>query len=89
MQTDLNGRVDPTDVLDQILTRWDDEDYDTELDNLDSVIDDNAAWLEDMAHAGSEIQMSDAKQIAHSLRSAVAALRNADQQRRDNARASS
>jgi RNA binding exosome subunit len=60
MQTDLNGRVDPTDVLDQILTRWDDEDYDTELENLDSVIDDNAAWLG-----------------------------NADQQRRDNARASS
>jgi hypothetical protein len=85
-----------TAVIDGILTRWDDEAYATALDKLDTVIEERIDWLastvieEQVYWLASTVEekvsltMSDVRQIAQDLRAAVAAVRNADQQRTDN-----
>jgi non-homologous end joining protein Ku len=73
-----------TALLDEILTRWDDEDYQDQLGHLDDVIEEQIDWLATTVEEKVSLTMSDVRQIAQDLRAAVAAVRNADQQRTDN-----
>jgi non-homologous end joining protein Ku len=73
-----------TAVIDAILARWDDEDYQDQLGHLDDVIDEQIDWLASTVEEKVSLTMSDVRQIAQDLRAAVAAVRNADQQRTDN-----
>jgi non-homologous end joining protein Ku len=75
---------DPATQLDEILTRWDDEDYQDQLGHLDDVIEEQIDWLATTVEEKVSLTMSDVRQIAQDLRAAVAAVRNADQQRTDN-----
>jgi uncharacterized protein YciI len=73
-----------TALLDEILTRWDDEDYETALMGLDTVIEEHLDWLQTLHRERQHFTQGDLDRERKQLTEAVAAVRNADQQRTDN-----
>jgi hypothetical protein len=76
---------DPATQLDEILTRWDDEAYETALNHLESEIEEQLTWLESrVTDDESANLLTDTQTVRQALTEAVAAVRNADQKRTDN-----
>jgi hypothetical protein len=87
VQTDLNGRVDPTEMLDQMLATWDDQAYETALAELEDEIEETAGWLAVLAEQKAPITTANIEAFRRDFTRRIAAVRNADQTRTDNQKA--
>jgi hypothetical protein len=79
--------TEPAAYLDELLGRWDTDDYEAALDELDDLVEEQFNWLQATAEDPDEaLTTDDVDHLRKGLTDALAAVRNADQQRRDNLR---
>jgi hypothetical protein len=84
VQTDLNGRVDPTEMLDQMLATWDDQAYETALDEFETAITEASETMQAAEQDPESVDPGWAQRVTDHIGQAFNAVRNADQTRTDN-----